>query len=49
MYSIEELIDIADKGILNVNIPKEPNRLYEPIRYTLASGEIGRASCRERV
>ena len=38
MYSIEELIDIADKGILNVNIPQEPSRLYEPIRYTLASG-----------
>lgn len=38
MYSIEELIDIADKGILNVSIPQEPSRLYEPIRYTLASG-----------
>ena len=38
MYSIEELTDIADKGILNLSIPEEPKRLYEPIRYTLASG-----------
>lgn len=38
MYSIEELTDIADKGIHNISIPEEPNRLYEPIRYTLASG-----------
>ena len=38
MYSIEELTEIADKGILNLSIPEEPKRLYEPIRYTLASG-----------
>lgn len=38
MYSIEELIDVVDKGILNVSIPHEPSRLYEPIRYTLALG-----------
>ena len=38
MYSIEELINITDKGIHNLNIPEEPSRLYEPIRYTLASG-----------
>lgn len=38
MYSIAELVEIVDKGILNISIPKEPNKLYEPIRYTLSSG-----------
>ena len=38
MYSIEELTNIADKGIRNLSIPDEPKRLYEPIRYTLATG-----------
>jgi geranylgeranyl diphosphate synthase type II len=38
MYSLESLSEIVDKGIINLSIPKEPKRLYEPIRYTLASG-----------
>lgn len=38
MYSIAELVEIVDKGILNISIPNEPQKLYEPIRYTLASG-----------
>lgn len=38
MYSIEQLTEIVDKGINNLNIPEEPSKLYEPIRYTLASG-----------
>jgi geranylgeranyl diphosphate synthase type II len=38
MYSINQLNEIVDKGILNLSIPKEPSKLYDPIRYTLASG-----------
>ena len=38
MYSIETLSEIIDKGILNLSIPDEPKQLYEPIKYTLASG-----------
>jgi geranylgeranyl diphosphate synthase, type II len=38
MYSIAELVEMVDKGILNLSIPTEPKKLYEPIRYTLASG-----------
>lgn len=38
MYSIDQLNEIIDKGILNLTIPQEPKHLYDPIRYTLASG-----------
>jgi geranylgeranyl diphosphate synthase type II len=38
MYSITELVNIVDKGIMSLSIPNEPKRLYDPIRYTLASG-----------
>jgi geranylgeranyl diphosphate synthase type II len=38
MYTIAELVEIVDKGVLSITIPSEPQKLYEPIRYTLASG-----------
>lgn len=38
MYSSNQLIELIDKGIISLNIPETPNRLYDPIRYTLASG-----------
>jgi geranylgeranyl diphosphate synthase type II len=38
MYTIAELVNIIDKGVINLSIPKHPQRLYEPILYTLASG-----------
>jgi geranylgeranyl diphosphate synthase type II len=38
MYNIESLAEIIDKGMRSLSIPEEPKQLYEPIRYTLASG-----------
>jgi geranylgeranyl diphosphate synthase, type II len=38
MYSIVQLNEIIEKGIITLSIPKEPKKLYDPIRYTLASG-----------
>lgn len=38
MYSINQLVDLIDKGIISLSIPETPNRLYDPIRYTIASG-----------
>ena len=38
MYSISQLVDLTDKGINSLTIPETPNHLYDPIRYTLASG-----------
>lgn len=38
MYNIESLAEIVDKGMRSLLIPDEPKQLYEPIRYTLASG-----------
>lgn len=38
MYSIEELSDVLDKALLNLNLPQEPQNLYEPIQYSLSSG-----------
>ncbi|HOP03274.1 MAG TPA: polyprenyl synthetase family protein [Tenuifilaceae bacterium] len=38
MYSIDSLAEIVDKGMRSITIPEDPNQLYEPIRYTLASG-----------
>ncbi len=38
MYSIPQLTEFIDRGIRNLDIPKEPVKLYDPIRYTLSSG-----------
>lgn len=38
MYSLEDLSEILEKALANVNIPKDPNHLYEPIQYVLSSG-----------
>jgi geranylgeranyl diphosphate synthase, type II len=38
MYSFSQLVDLTDKGINSLTFPETPIRLYDPIRYTLASG-----------
>ena len=38
MFGVNALSEIVEKGIKSLNIPEEPNQLYEPIRYSLASG-----------
>lgn len=38
MYSREELKDIVNKAIISTYREREPERLYEPIRYTLTMG-----------
>jgi geranylgeranyl diphosphate synthase type II len=38
MYSVIQLVDLIEKGVNGLCIPNSPTRLYDPIRYTLASG-----------
>ena len=38
MYSIQELSDIVEKSINQTNLPQQPERLYEPIKYILSTG-----------
>jgi geranylgeranyl diphosphate synthase type II len=38
MYSIQQLTELVEKGIHNLTVPSEPALLYDPIKYTLASG-----------
>lgn len=38
MYSIDSLTELVDKGFKSISMPDEPQLLYAPIQYTLASG-----------
>ncbi len=38
MYSIEELQLMSEKGILEVDLNREPNELFAPLRYFLSAG-----------
>ncbi len=38
MYSTKEVLEIIERGIANIDMPEEPNRLYNPIGYTMQEG-----------
>ena len=38
MYSFKELLEITERALAQMPYPKEPQQLYEPIRYTLEAG-----------
>ena len=38
MHSIEEYINLVNKTIAEIEYPKQPERLYNPIAYTMALG-----------
>jgi len=38
MYSVEELSELVEKALTTMEFPKEPNNLYDPIKYVLLSG-----------
>lgn len=38
MYSIQELSDIIDKSLNQLELPQQPERLYQPIKYILSTG-----------
>ncbi|HUX53672.1 MAG TPA: polyprenyl synthetase family protein [Williamwhitmania sp.] len=38
MYSFEDLQEIAEKGLLELELDREPSELFAPIRYLLSAG-----------
>lgn len=38
MYNLEQLSDLVEKSLMALSIPSEPQNLYKPIRYAIASG-----------
>lgn len=38
MYSLEQLSELVEKSLMAYSIPNEPQNLYSPIRYAIASG-----------
>ena len=43
MKTAEEILSMVNEFLANLPYERKPMSLYEPIRYVLSMGEIGRA------
>ena len=48
MYTIDKLRELIETELSKLEYLSEPKELFKPLQYIL-EGQIGRASCRERV